>query len=57
MNTREINELIEPYQIFYDEDNKRNYYFNTETGDSVWELPTELHERVQAYLATLTPKT
>lgn len=39
MNTQEINELIEPYQIFYDEDNKRNYYFNAETGESVWELP------------------
>lgn len=32
MNTQEINELIEPYQIFYDEENKRNYYFNSDTG-------------------------
>lgn len=39
MNTQEINELIEPFQIFYDEANKRNYYFNSETGESVWELP------------------
>ena len=56
MNTQEINELIEPYQIFYDEVTKRNYYFNSETGESVWELPKELHMRVQAYLATLNPK-
>ena len=29
MNTQEINELIEPFQIFYDESSKRNYYFNS----------------------------
>ena len=56
MNTQEINELIEPFQIFYDEASKRNYYFNSETAESVWELPRELHMRVQAYLATLNPK-
>lgn len=39
MNTAEINELIEPYQIFYDESSKRNYYFNTETNESLWVLP------------------
>jgi uncharacterized protein YjbK len=32
MNTREINELIEPFQIFYDDTAKKNYYFNTETN-------------------------
>lgn len=36
MNTAEINELIEPYQIHYDEESKRNYYFNSETGESIW---------------------
>lgn len=36
MNAREINELIEPYQIFYDENAKKNYYFNTTTSESVW---------------------
>jgi hypothetical protein len=56
MNTAEINELIEPYQIFYDEEAKRNYYFNSQTGESVWELPKELHIRVQTYLSTLAPK-
>lgn len=32
MNTKEINELISPYQIFFDEATKKNYYFNTETS-------------------------
>lgn len=36
MNTQEINELIEPFQIYYDDENKKNYYFNSETGESVW---------------------
>lgn len=39
MNTNEINELIEPYEIFYDDASKRNYYFNTQTNESVWQLP------------------
>jgi|JI6StandDraft_1071083.scaffolds.fasta_scaffold303645_3 hypothetical protein len=52
MNTKEINELIEPFQIFYDEEQKKNYYFNTETSESLWQLPRELHERVQTYLAS-----
>ena len=39
MNTQEINELIEPFHIFYDDATKRNYYFNSENGESVWELP------------------
>jgi hypothetical protein len=32
MNTKEINELISPYQIYYDEKLKKNYYFNLETN-------------------------
>lgn len=52
MNTKEINELIDPFQIFYDENLKKNYYFNTKTNESVWQLPRELHERVQTYLAS-----
>jgi len=36
MNTQEINELIFPFQIHYNEEHKRNYYFNLETGSSLW---------------------
>ena len=54
MNADEINELITPFQIFYDEESKRNYFFNTETGESVWELPKEQHTHLQNYLSTFT---
>lgn len=57
MNTKEINELIEPYQIFYDEEAKRNYYFNTETNESLWQLPRELNARVQSYLSSFQNST
>lgn len=36
MNTKEINELISPFQIFFDDNLKKNYYFNLETNESVW---------------------
>lgn len=39
MNTEDLNELIFPYQIHYNEEHKRNYYFNLESGSSLWELP------------------
>jgi hypothetical protein len=57
MNTKEINELISPFQIFFDEENKKNYYFNTDTNESVWQLPKELHNRVQTYLASFKNNT
>ena len=47
MNTQEINELIFPFQINYNDEHKRNYYFNMETGTSLWELPAELDKLVK----------
>ncbi|CAM6000797.1 unnamed protein product [Sphagnum balticum] len=50
MNTQEINELIFPFQIHYNEEQKRNYYFNLEAGSSHWELPTELDKLLKEHL-------
>jgi len=41
--------LILPWKAFYDETWKRNYFFNTETNESVWVLPQDVTERVQEY--------
>ena len=41
--------LIHPWQAHYDETWKRNYFFNPETNESLWVLPTEISDRVQEY--------
>jgi len=41
--------LIAPWQAFYDETYKRNYFYNTETQESVWALPQEVNDRIQEY--------
>lgn len=53
MNTEEINELIFPFQIHYNEEHKRNYYFNMETSTSHWELPAELDKRLKEHMKKL----
>jgi hypothetical protein len=47
MNAEEINELIFPYQVHFDEEQKKNYYFNLETEESVWKLPEHLDKIVK----------
>jgi len=41
--------LIAPWQAFYDETYKRNYFFNSETQESVWVLPQEVSARIQEF--------
>ena len=41
--------LIHPWQTFYDETWKRNYFFNPETNESAWVLPQEVSDRIQDY--------
>jgi hypothetical protein len=35
-------ELIEPFTVHYNEQWKRYYYFNTDSEESVWELPLDI---------------
>ena len=53
MNSEEINELIFPYQVHFNDEQKRNYYFNLETEESVWQLPEHLDKRVKDAIAKL----
>ena len=44
--------IIHPWQIFFDEEWKRNFYFNSNTQESLWELPSEINQKIQEFYET-----
>jgi len=42
-------ELILPYTVHFDEQWKRFFFYNTLNHDSVWELPTDIQEKIKNY--------
>jgi len=41
--------LIYPFKQGFDKKHNRNYYFNLETKKSLWELPSDILEKVKKF--------
>lgn len=46
-NLELLKQLIAPWKIFFDKSTSRNYYYNSETKTSVWDLPPEMQLKLE----------
>jgi hypothetical protein len=49
MDYSEYYNLIQPWQVHFDETWKRSFYFNPLANTSVWELPEEIQLKVESF--------
>ncbi|CAD8140610.1 unnamed protein product [Paramecium pentaurelia] len=49
VNADEIQKIIYPWQVLFDDTWKKNYYYNPVTKESVWELPLDIVQKLSDY--------